>query len=248
MCQKNRIIPEAAMEKKRFHPAAQLVGVTQTPVLHRLFQPARIGKAADRKGRRHPGHQSQQRGNAAFLAHASAVIMMVVPVIMAMRVPAMSVISAACRLERLFHLAHCGAQAFQHGANDMVTQDENALLLDLRRKMPVAQMPGELDQVKAVLRLDLEQLFIRGANLDQIAVFDDQQVAMGKQYGFLQVQHHHLVILQMQKLAAQMPLVMCQRDVAGGLVAGGSGGAIGGDAQHAMIRFRNSLGEKIFDG
>ncbi len=242
------------MEKKRFHPTAQLVGVTHTPVLHRLFQPARIGKAADRKGRRHPGHQAQQRGDAAFPAHASAMIMMVVavpvpvPVIMAMRVAPMGVISAACRLERFFHLAHCGAQAFQHGANDMVTQDEDALLLNLRRKMPVAQMPGELDEMQPVLRLDFEQLFIRGANLDQIAVFDDQQVAMGKQYGFLQVQYHHLVILQMQKFAAQMPLVMCQRDVAGGLVAGGSGGVIGGDAQHGMIRFRNSLGEKIFDG
>jgi hypothetical protein len=45
-----------------------------------------------------------------------------------------------------------------------------------------------------------------------------------------------------------MPLVMRQRDITGGLVAGSSGGVIGGDAQHGMIRFRNSLGRLIFDG
>ncbi len=38
-----------------------------------------------------------------------------------------------------------------------------------------------------------------------------------------------------------LPLVMRQRDIAGGLVGRGSGRVIGGDAQHGMIRFRNSL-------
>ena len=160
----------------------------------------------------------------------------------------MGVVSAACRLERFFDLPHGSAQTFQHGTNDVVAQDEDSLFLDLRRKMPVAQMPGKLDQVKTILRFDFEQLFIRRPDLDQVAVLHHQKIAMGKQHGFLQVQHHHLIILQMQKLAAQMPLVMRQGDITGSFVGRGSGRMIGGDAQHGMIRFRNSLGGLIFAG
>lgn len=248
--QKHRIVPQAAVAQKRLHPAAQFSGIAHTPVLNRLFQPAGIGKTANRKGRRQPGHQPQQRGNTAIVAHGSAVIVMVVivavPVTMGMA--AMGVIGTARRLERFFHLAHGGAETFEHGADDVITQDENALLLDLRRKMPVTQMPGKLDQVKPILRRDFKQFFSRGPNLDQIAVFHHQQIAMGKQHGFLQIEHHHLVILQMQQLAAQMPLIMGQRDITGRLVARGSGGMVRGDTQHGMIRFRNSLGKTIFDG
>jgi hypothetical protein len=236
--------------QKHLHPAEKTGGTANAPVFHRLFKPAGIGKPADGKGRRHPGHEPQQRGNTAIFAHGSPVIVMVmpVPVVMTMGMAAMGVIGAARRLEWFFHLTHGGAQTFQHGANDMVAQDENALLLDLRRKVPVTQMPGKFDQVKTILRLDFEQLFIRRPDLDQIAVLHHQKIAMGKQHGFLQVQHHHLVILQMQQLAAQMPLVMRQGDITGGFVGWGSGGIIRGDAQHEMIRFRNCLGGLIFAG
>jgi hypothetical protein len=187
------------------------------------------------------------RGNAAIFAHASAVVVivaMIVPVGMA----AMGVVSTAGRLERFLDIAHGCAETFQHGADDVVAQDENTLLLDLRGKVPVAQVPSQFDQVKAILRLDFEQLFIRRANLYEITVLHHQKIAMGKKHGFLQIQHHHLIVLQVQQLATQMPLVMRQSDVARRLVGRSSGGVIGGDAQHGMIRFRNSLGVSIVDG
>ncbi|MNS82300.1 hypothetical protein D3C72_1160400 [compost metagenome] len=248
MCQKHRIVPQAAAAQKRFEPVAQSRRIPDAPILHRLFKSTGIGKTANRKGRRHPGHEPQQRGNAAIFAHGSAVIVMAVAVIMAVGMTAMGMISAARRLERLFDITHGGAKTFQHGADDVVTQDENTLLLDLRGKMPVAQMPGKLDQVKAILRLDFEELFVSRADLDQVAVFHHEKIAMGKKHGFLQVEHYHLVILQMQQLAAKMPLVMRKSDITGRFVGGGSGRMIGGDAQHGMIRFRNSLGVTIFDG
>ncbi|MNT77573.1 hypothetical protein D3C72_2167030 [compost metagenome] len=52
----------------------------------------------------------------------------------------------------------------------------------------------------------------------------------------------------MQKFAAQMPLVMRESDITGRFVGWSSGGVIGRDAQHGMIRFRNSLGVPIVDG
>ena len=52
----------------------------------------------------------------------------------------------------------------------MITQDENAILFDLRSEMAVAEMPGEFDQMRAVAAANFEQLLVGGKNLDQLAV------------------------------------------------------------------------------
>ena len=42
-------------------PACEAGGIGNQPVMHRALQPVAVGKTADRKGRRQPGHQPQQR-------------------------------------------------------------------------------------------------------------------------------------------------------------------------------------------
>ena len=161
-------------------------------------------------------------------------VVMIVIVIMPMRMPALGMIGAARRLERLVDLEDDGAEALQHGADDMIAEDDDAVFLDLRGKMPVAEMPGELDQMRAVAAANLEELLVGSEDLDQFAVVAHQQVAIGEKHWIFEIKHDHLAIFQMQQLAAQMAQIMRQLDLGDRMGGRGSGGKIGGDALHDM--------------
>jgi hypothetical protein len=180
---------------------------------------------------------------AMFMIMVMAVIMikvvimpavMIVIVIMPMRMPTLGMIGPARRLERLIDLEDDGAEALQHGADDMIAQDDDAVFLDLGRKMPVAEMPGELDQMRSVASANLEELLVRGEDLDQFTVVAHQQVAIGEKHRILQIEHDHFAIFQMQQFAAQMAQIMRQLDLGDRMGGRGSGGKIRGDALHDM--------------
>ena len=88
-------------------------------------------------------------------------VMMVMAMTVTMRMAAVTVIGPARRLEWLFHIHHRSTETFQHRTDHMIAQDQDTTFLDLRRKMPVAQVPGEFDEVQRITRLHLEQLFRR---------------------------------------------------------------------------------------
>ncbi len=161
-------------------------------------------------------------------------VVMIVIVIMPMRMPALRMIGAPRRLERLVDLEDDGAEALQHGADDMIAEDDDAVFLDLSGKMPVAEMPGELDQMGAVATADFEKFLVGGEDLDQFAVVAHQQVAIGEKHRILEIEHDHLAIFQMQQLAAQMAQIMRQLDLGDRVGGRGSGGKMGGDALHDM--------------
>lgn len=164
-------------------------------------------------------------------------VVMIVIVIMPMRMPALGMIGAPRRLERLVDLEDDGAEALQHCADDMIAEDDDAVFLDLSGKMPVAEMPGELDQMGAVATADFEKFLVGGEDLDQFAVVAHQQVAIGEKHRILEIEHDHLAIFQMQQLAAKMAQIMRQLDLGDGVRGRGSGGKIGGDALHDMSVF-----------
>ncbi len=138
---------------------------------------------------------------------------LVIVMIMTMRMSAMGMIGATRRLEGLFDVEHHRAQPLQHGADDMIAQDHDAILLDLRREMTVAEMPGKFDQMRAVAAAHLEQLFVCGKDFDQFTILAHQHVTIGKKHRLLEIEHHHLAVLQMQELAAQVPQIVRQLDL-----------------------------------
>lgn len=142
---------------------------------------------------------------AMFVIMVVAMIMImpvVVIVIMPMRMPALGMIGAACRLERLVDLEDDGAETLQHCADHVIAQDDDAVFLDLGGKMPVAEMPGKLDQMRAVASANLEKLLVGGEDLDQFAIVAHEEVAIGEKHRILEIEHDHLAIFQMQQLAA----------------------------------------------
>lgn len=116
----------------------------------------------------------------------------------------------------------------------MVAQDDDAVLLDLRGKMPVAEMPGELDQMRAIASANFEEFLVGRQNLDQFPILAHQQVAIGEEHRVLEIEHDHLAIFQMQQLAAQMAQIVRQLDLGGRMGGWGTGGKIGSDALHDM--------------
>lgn len=143
----------------------------------------------------------------------AVVLVVVVIVTMVMRMSAMGMIGATGRLEGLVDVEHHRAQPLQHGADDMIAQDHDAILLDLRREMTVAEMPGKFDQMRAVAAAHLEQLFVCGKDFDQLTILAHQHVTIGKKHRLLEIEHHHLAVLQMQELAAQVPQIVRQLDL-----------------------------------
>lgn len=178
-----------------------------------------------------------------FVVMVVHVVVVIVPVTMSMivgsmavimRMPAMRMIGSSRRLEGLVDLQDRGPQPLQHGTNDMIAQDDDAVFFDLGGKMAVAEMPGELDQMCAVASANFEELLVGRKDLDQFAVIAHQQVAIGEKHRVLEIEHDHLAIFQMQELAAKMAQIMRQLDLGGRMGRRGAGGKIGDDALHDM--------------
>jgi len=143
-------------------------------------------------------------------------------------------IGAARRLERLGNFPDRRTKPFQHGADHMIPQDENAVFLDLRAEMPIAEVPRELDQVQAILALDLEKLLVGRHDFDEFAVLENQHIATCKKHRLLEIEHDHLAVFEMEQLPPQMPQVVRQNDFSDRVRGRRSDRQIGSNALHDM--------------
>ena len=64
------------------------------------------------------------------------------------------IISAAFRLERLRYVAHIRTKAEQHVADHVIARDQDAMRLDLRRQMTVAEARSILREAPGVMLID----------------------------------------------------------------------------------------------
>jgi len=161
-----------------------------------------------------------------FVPMGMAMSMIMCGMPMIMRMPALGMIGSPRRLEGLVDLQHRGPQSLQHGADDMIAQDDDAVFFDLGGKMTVAKMPGKLDEMHAIASANFEELLVGRKNLDQFAVLAHQQVAIGEKHRILEIEHDHLAVFQMQELAAKMAQVMRQLDLGGRMGRRSAGGKI----------------------
>jgi len=136
-------------------------------------------------------------------------IMVVIVVMMAMIVR-LTGIGAAYRLERLADIRHRRAEPFKHILDHVVAQDEDALLLDLRGEMAVADVPAEFGKVHGIDRADLVEFLCAGDDLHLAAVVQYEAVAGLQHHRLDKVDQHAIALLEFEDTAAQMPLVVLQ--------------------------------------
>lgn len=70
----------------------------------------------------------------------------------------------------------------------MIAPDAKALADNLRRQMPVAEMPGHPHQMVRIAAADFDQWFGRRHHLHQPPIFQHQRIAAAQRHGFLQVE------------------------------------------------------------
>ena len=86
-------------------------------------------------------------------------------------------IGAAFRIERRFDLDHPRPQSLHHRFDDVIAPDAQRAARDLRRQMPIAEMPADANQMLRILAADLDKRLRRGHDLDQATVLEHQRVA-----------------------------------------------------------------------
>jgi hypothetical protein len=86
-------------------------------------------------------------------------------------------IGAAFGIERRFDLDQARAQPSHHRLDHMIAADAQSPLRDLGRQVPIAEVPGEANQMLRIAPPDFQKRFGRRHHLDQPAIFEHQRVA-----------------------------------------------------------------------
>ena len=86
-------------------------------------------------------------------------------------------IGAAFGIERRLDLDHARSQSLHHCLDDMVASDAQAFTDDLRRQMPVAEVPGDPDQMMRIAAANFEERLRCRHHLDQPVIVEHQGVA-----------------------------------------------------------------------
>ncbi len=95
----------------------------------------------------------------------------------------------------------------------MVAPDQNALRLHLGGQVPVADVPGQAQQGRAIGRAHLQQGLARGDHLDQPSILKLQRRAAGQQPALRQIQQHAHAMIRRQGDAAAVAALIVQGDV-----------------------------------
>ena len=140
------------------------------------------------------------------------VLVVMVTVLMRM---AAALIGAAFRIEWRLDFDHARAQSPHHGIDDVIPADSQSLGHDLRRQMPVAEMPGDADQMLWITSLDLEQRLGSRDHFNEPAVLQHQRIAAAERDGILQVEQEFESARPSHRHAAAMPVVEIEHDGVG---------------------------------
>src|SRR5262245_40239275 len=121
-------------------------------------------------------------------------------------------VGAALGIEGCPDLAHLGAQAFQHVDDDMVVADQDAALVDLRRQVAVAEMPGETRDGGGVAAAHLDQVLLGGAHLDEAALLQPEAIAAVQHDGLDEIEQEVEAAVAQHAQAAAVAIVEQERD------------------------------------
>ena len=104
------------------------------------------------------------------------------------------------------------AKSLQHRLDDMVLQNQNARFLDLRCQMAVADVPAEFGKMHGIARQNFQQVFFSGDHFHELAVVQDQHVAMIKRDGGFKIDQQVVAMLKPKDFAAKVPFVVGEND------------------------------------
>lgn len=147
------------------------------------------------------------------------------------------IIGAALGLERTFDHAHGAALATDHLGEDMVVLDIDRVCRDFRRRVPVADMPGDTHQPQRVLGPHFEQALRSGLDQDEAAILELHRIAIAQDRRLVEIEQDLAPAIAFQRDAAAIAVLMVERQGLNDLVLLDRGLADdGGGAQHDGTR------------
>jgi hypothetical protein len=140
-------------------------------------------------------------------------------------------VGAALGLKRSPHLHETRSEAFEHGFDHMVGSDTKNGVTDLRRQMPVPQMPGKTRQLGGVCMPDLYNRLRCGLHFEPSPVFQLQPVSIGHGNGLRQIEEDLFALIRHQTDTPAVTLFEIESDSFCGLmVRPASAGSMNGRA------------------
>ena len=108
----------------------------------------------------------------------------------------MIAVGAALGLKRRPHLDEIRSQAFEHAFDHMVGSNAKDCATDLRRQMPVSQMPGETRQLFGISMADLYHRLRSRLYFEPSPVLQPQAVSIGHGNRLRQIEEHLFALIR----------------------------------------------------
>jgi len=143
-------------------------------------------------------------------------------------------IGAPLGIERRLDLDHAGAKSTHHVLDHVVATDAQTLGHELRRQVPVAEMPGDAHHVHRIGAADFHQWLRCRDDLDQPPVFQHQRVAAPQSCHLRQIEQKLQPAGSGHRQPPPMAIVEFEDDRIGGLVAPRGCGLDGCGAKHRL--------------
>jgi hypothetical protein len=142
-------------------------------------------------------------------------VIMVMAYVTVMAMPrAMTVagIGTTFRIERRLDLDNAGTKPFHHGLDHMVMADAKPLADDLRRQVPVAEVPGQPHEMARISPADFEKMFRCSHNFDQPAILQHQSISAPQRGHLLKIEQEFETARPSHCHAAAMTVVKTKYD------------------------------------
>ena len=127
-------------------------------------------------------------------------------------VVAVTAVGAALRLEWGLHHDKLRAKAEQHLLDHMIGPDTKNLVFNLRRQMPVSQVPGNARKLIGILVPHFDDWLWSGLHLQPPAIFELQAISFDHRNRFRKVEKDIFSLICRQANAAAMARVEIERE------------------------------------
>ena len=118
--------------------------------------------------------------------------------------------AADLRLEGGLCVSDESAEADDHSFEHMVAADTQLVAEDLHVRVPIAQMPGEADEIKCRMAFDLGKGFDGAFHAHDRSIIEDKSVAFAQHGGVRQIKQKTGAPLRGQHKAPAMPIVSAE--------------------------------------
>lgn len=161
--------------------------------------------------------------------------MLVRPMFMIMAERLAMTVGAALGIKGGQHGGHRGAKPLQHVFDDMIVADAQPVAEKLSRQMPVAEMPGDANEVGRTSGTDLKKALGHRLHQDQPTILELESVAVLHDGRFLEVEKEHGLADAPHDEAAAMTIITFEGKRIGRRSGPGAGGMDASSGDHGVL-------------